>query len=287
MTLQKCKFFGKNVSRINGGHFPFLIYYNQKGMITMPILEVTNVKKTYTARIGAARVEALKNVTFTAEKGEYIAIMGESGSGKTTLLNILAALDKPTGGKVILDGADLSQLKEKETAKFRRDNLGFVFQDFNLLDTFTVRDNILLPLVLMGMSYGEMEKKLLPAAEKLGISALLDKYPYEISGGQKQRTAAARAMITEPKLLLADEPTGALDSKASDELLAVFSKLNSEGQTILMVTHSVKAASHANRVLFIKDGEVFHQLYRGSCGNEEFYKKISDTLTLIASGGAV
>lgn len=287
MTLQKCKFFGKNVSRINGGHFPFLIYYNQKGMITMPILEVTNVKKTYTARIGAARVEALKNVTFTAEKGEYIAIMGESGSGKTTLLNILAALDKPTGGKVILDGADLSQLKEKETAKFRRDNLGFVFQDFNLLDTFTVRDNILLPLVLMGMSYGEMEKKLLPAAEKLGISALLDKYPYEISGGQKQRTAAARAMITEPKLLLADEPTGALDSKASDELLAVFSKLNSEGQTILMVTHSVKAASHANRVLFIKDGEVFHQLYRGGCGNEEFYKKISDTLTLIASGGAV
>ena len=287
MTLQKCKFFGKNVSRINGGHFPFLIYYNQKGMITMPILEVTNVKKTYTARIGAARVKALKNVTFTAEKGEYIAIMGESGSGKTTLLNILAALDKPTGGKVILDGADLSQLKEKETAKFRRDNLGFVFQDFNLLDTFTVRDNILLPLVLMGMSYGEMEKKLLPTAEKLGISALLDKYPYEISGGQKQRTAAARAMITEPKLLLADEPTGALDSKASDELLAVFSKLNSEGQTILMVTHSVKAASHANRVLFIKDGEVFHQLYRGGCGNEEFYKKISDTLTLIASGGAV
>lgn len=287
MTLQKCKFFGKNVSRINGVHFSFLIYYNQKGMITMPILEVTNVKKTYTARIGAARVEALKNVTFTAEKGEYIAIMGESGSGKTTLLNILAALDKPTGGKVILDGADLSQLKEKETAKFRRDNLGFVFQDFNLLDTFTVRDNILLPLVLMGMSYGEMEKKLLPAAEKLGISALLDKYPYEISGGQKQRTAAARAMITEPKLLLADEPTGALDSKASDELLAVFSKLNSEGQTILMVTHSVKAASHANRVLFIKDGEVFHQLYRGGCGNEEFYKKISDTLTLIASGGAV
>ena len=287
MTLQKCKFFGENGSHINGGHFPFLIYYNQKGMITMPILEVTNVKKTYTARIGAARVEALKNVSFTAEKGEYIAIMGESGSGKTTLLNILAALDKPTGGKVILDGADLSQLKEKETAKFRRDNLGFVFQDFNLLDTFTVRDNILLPLVLMGMSYGEMEKKLLPAAEKLGISALLDKYPYEISGGQKQRTAAARAMITEPKLLLADEPTGALDSKASDELLAVFSKLNSEGQTILMVTHSVKAASHANRVLFIKDGEVFHQLYRGGCSNEEFYKKISDTLTLIASGGAV
>lgn len=290
MTLQNCKIFEENVSRINGIHFPFLLYLYQKfrkEMTAMPILEVTNVKKTYTARIGSAKVEALKNVSFTAEKGEYIAIMGESGSGKTTLLNILAALDKPTGGKVLLDGADIAKLKEKETAKFRRDNLGFVFQEFNLLDTFTVRDNILLPLVLMGMSYNEMEKKLMPAAEKLGITHLLDKYPYEISGGQKQRTAAARAMITEPKLLLADEPTGALDSKASDELLAVFSKLNSEGQTIIMVTHSVKAASHANRVLFIKDGEVFHQLYRGNCTNEELYKKISDTLTLIASGGAV
>ena len=256
-------------------------------MITMSMLEVTNVKKTYTSRIGAAKVEALKKVTFTAEKGEYIAVMGESGSGKTTLLNILAALDKPTGGTVMLDGTELSKVKEKETAKFRRDNLGFVFQEFNLLDTFTVRDNILLPLVLMGMSYPEMEKKLMPVAEKLGIAQLLDKYPYEISGGQKQRTAAARAIITEPKLLLADEPTGALDSKASDELLSVFSKLNADGQTILMVTHSVKAASHANRVLFIKDGEVFHQIYRGGCGNEELYKKISDTLTLIAAGGAV
>mgnify|MGYP004559640657 FL=1 len=256
-------------------------------MITMSMLEVTNVKKTYTSRIGAAKVEALKKVTFTAEKGEYIAVMGESGSGKTTLLNILAALDKPTGGTVMLDGTELSKVKEKETAKFRRDNLGFVFQEFNLLDTFTVRDNILLPLVLMGMSYPEMEKKLMPVAEKLVIAQLLDKYPYEISGGQKQRAAAARAIITEPKLLLADEPTGALDSKASDELLSVFSKLNADGQTILMVTHSVKAASHANRVLFIKDGEVFHQIYRGGCGNEELYKKISDTLTLIAAGGAV
>lgn len=256
-------------------------------MITMSMLEVTNVKKTYTSRIGAAKVEALKKVTFTAEKGEYIAVMGESGSGKTTLLNILAALDKPTGGTVVLDGTELSKVKEKETAKFRRDNLGFVFQEFNLLDTFTVRDNILLPLVLMGMNYPEMEKKLMPVAEKLGIAQLLDKYPYEISGGQKQRAAAARAIITEPKLLLADEPTGALDSKASDELLSVFSKLNADGQTILMVTHSVKAASHANRVLFIKDGEVFHQIYRGGCGNEELYKKISDTLTLIAAGGAV
>ncbi len=251
----------------------------------MPILEVSNVKKVYTVRLGSSKVEALKNVTFTAERGEYIAIMGESGSGKTTLLNILAALDKPTGGKVVLDGMDLSSIKEKDIAAFRRDNLGFVFQDFNLLDTFTVRDNVLLPLVLMGESYSQMSEKLGAAARKLGISALLDKYPYEISGGQKQRTAAARAIITEPKMLLADEPTGALDSKASDELLELFSQLNGGGQTILMVTHSVKAASHANRVLFIKDGEVFHQLYRGGCGNEEFYKKISDALTLVVSGG--
>lgn len=254
-------------------------------MITMSMLEVTNVKKTYTSRIGAAKVEALKKVTFTAEKGEYIAVMGESGSGKTTLLNILAALDKPTGGTVMLDGTELSKVKEKETAKFRRDNLGFVFQEFNLLDTFTVRDNILLPLVLMGMSYPEMEKKLMPVAEKLVIAQLLDKYPYEISGGQKQRAAAARAIITEPKLLLADEPTGALDSKASDELLSVFSKLNADGQTILMVTHSVKAASSASRVLFIKDGEVYHQIYKGISGAEEFYAKINDTLTVLVAGG--
>jgi len=253
----------------------------------MPILEVNNVKKVYTGRLGSNKVEALKNVSFTVEKGEYIAIMGESGSGKTTLLNILAALDKPTGGTVLLDGVDLSHIKEKDIAAFRRDNLGFVFQDFNLLDTFTVRDNVLLPLVLMGESYSKMSARLEPVAKELGITRLLDKYPYEISGGQKQRTAAARAIITEPKMLLADEPTGALDSKASDELLALFSQLNGGGQTILMVTHSVKAASHANRVLFIKDGEVFHQIYRGGCGNEELYKRISDTLTVISAGGEV
>ena len=253
----------------------------------MPILEVKNLKKTYMPRFGGNRVEALKNVSFAAEKGEYIAIMGESGSGKTTLLNILAALDKPTGGSVVLDGKDLSAVKESKIAEFRRDNLGFVFQDFNLLDTISVRDNIFLPLVLMGMNYGEMQRRLDPIAKRLGISDLLNKYPYEISGGQKQRTAAARAIITDPKMLLADEPTGALDSKASDEMLRIFSDINSDGQTILMVTHSVKAASHANRVLFIKDGEVFHQIYRGECSNEKLYQKISDTLTLLASGGKV
>ena len=246
----------------------------------MPILEITGLRKTYTTRLGGNRVEALKNVSFTAEPGEYIAIMGESGSGKTTLLNILAALDKPTGGSVILDGMDLAKIKESKLADFRRDNLGFVFQEFNLLDTFTVRDNILLPLVLRGEKYPAMQPKLNSTAELLGISALLDKYPYEISGGQKQRTAAARAMITEPKLLLADEPTGALDSRSSDEL---FAEINRRGQTILMVTHSAKAASRAKRVLFIKDGAVFHQLYRGNCSDDEFYRRITDALTLLSS----
>ena len=249
----------------------------------MPILEITGLRKTYTTRLGGNRVEALKNVSFTAEPGEYIAIMGESGSGKTTLLNILAALDKPTGGSVILDGMDLAKIKESKLADFRRDNLGFVFLEFNLLDTFTVRDNI--PLVLRGEKYPAMQPKLNSTAELLGISALLDKYPYEISGGQKQRTAAARAMITEPKLLLADEPTGALDSRSSDELLALFAEINRRGQTILMVTHSAKAASRAKRVLFIKDGAVFHQLYRGNCSDDEFYRRITDALTLLSSSG--
>ncbi len=251
----------------------------------MSILEVKNVKKTYTTRFGGTKIEALKDVNFEVENGEYIAIMGESGSGKTTLLNIIASLDKPTGGSVKLDGKDFFGIKESQIAEFRRDNLGFVFQDFNLLDTFTLRDNIMLPLVLMGMKYEEMNSRAEAVAEKLGICELLDKYPYEVSGGQKQRAASARAMITKPKLILADEPTGALDSKSSDELLKLFSEINSDGQTILMVTHSVKAASHANRILFIKDGEVFHQIYRGNSTNEELFQKISDSLTLLASGG--
>ncbi len=251
----------------------------------MNILEVNALRKVYTTRLGGNRVEALKNVSFSVNEGEYVAIMGESGSGKTTLLNILAALDKPTSGSVKLAGKELSGIKESGIAAFRRDNLGFVFQDFNLLDTFSLEDNIYLPLVLAGLKHNEMKKRLVPIANQLGITDLLKKYPYEVSGGQKQRAAVARALITEPKIVLADEPTGALDSKASDELLRLFSQINDIGQTILMVTHSVKAASHAGRVLFIKDGEVFHQLYRGSSTNEEFYQKISDTLTLLAIGG--
>ena len=219
------------------------------------------------------------------EWGEYVAIMGESGSGKTTLLNILAALDRPTSGQVLLNGKDLGKISEKDLATFRRENLGFVFQEFNLLDTFSVKDNIVLPLVLNGTNLKEMEKRLHPIAEELGIASLLDKYPYEISGGQKQRVAAARALITDPKLILADEPTGALDSKSTDDLLETFRKINFQGQTILMVTHSVKAASHAGRVLFIRDGEVYHQIYRGNSTNEQLYQKISDTLTVLATGG--
>ncbi len=251
----------------------------------MSILEVNGLKKIYTTRFGGNKVEALKHVTFSVEQGEYVAIMGESGSGKTTLLNILAALDKPTGGTVLLDGKDLSKIKESDISAFRRDNLGFVFQDFNLLDTFSLEDNIYLPLVLAGKRYEEMNRRLIPIAQQLGITDLLKKYPYEVSGGQKQRAAVARALITHPRLVLADEPTGALDSKATDELLRLFREINQNGQTILMVTHSVKAASHAERVLFIKDGEVFHQIYRGNSTNGQLYQKISDTLTLLATGG--
>ncbi|MGM9958815.1 MAG: ABC transporter ATP-binding protein [Erysipelotrichaceae bacterium] len=250
----------------------------------MNILSVNNLSKTYVSRFGSNKVEALKNVSFQVEEGEYVAIMGESGSGKTTLLNILATLDKPSGGRVLLQGKDLSQIKEKDLASFRRDNLGFVFQDFNLLDTFTLEDNIYLPLVLANQKYQDMHQKLMPLAQKLGIDSLLKKYPYEVSGGQKQRCAVARALITNPKLILADEPTGALDSSSSDELLALFSNINTKGQTILMVTHSIKAASNASRVLFIKDGELFHQLYKGSDSNEVFYQKISDALTMALRG---
>ena len=252
----------------------------------MILLDVKNVRKVYTTRFGGNQVEALKDVNFSVEQGEYVAIMGESGSGKSTLLNILAALDKPTEGKVFLKEKDLSKIKEKEMAAFRRNNLGFVFQDFNLLDTFSLKDNIFLPLVLSGTSHKEMERRLLTLADKLGIKNLLEKYPYEVSGGQKQRAAVARAVITQPQLLLADEPTGALDSKAAKELLKLFTSLNQDGQTILMVTHSVKAASTAGRVLFIKDGRVFHQIYKGNLSETQMYQKISDAMTAITAGGA-
>ncbi len=249
------------------------------------LLEVKNLKKIYTTRFGGNQVQALSDINFSVEEGEYVAIMGESGSGKTTLLNILAALDKPTSGTVLLNGKNIVSINGKEIAAFRRDNLGFIFQDFNLLDNFSLKDNILLPLVLEQVPPEEMEPRLMPVAKKLGIHDILQKYPYEVSGGQKQRAAAARALITKPQLILGDEPTGALDSRTTDSLLRLFHEINEEGQTILMVTHSIKAASHANRILFIKDGEVFHQLYRGNLTNQELYGKISDTLTILTAGG--
>jgi len=249
----------------------------------MSLLNVEHLKKTYVGRLGGAQVHALQDVSFTVEQGEFAAIMGESGSGKTTLLNILAALDKPTGGQVFLNMRDIVSLKEKEISAFRRDNLGFVFQDFNLLDTFSVQDNILLPLVLAGMKYPEMRQRLVPIAQMLGIESLLEKYPYEISGGQKQRTAIARAIITQPQLILADEPTGALDSRSAGQIMDIFTQVNAHGQTVLMVTHSVQAASRAGRVLFIKDGQVFHQIYRGAMDDDQMYQSISDTLTVLAT----
>ena len=251
----------------------------------MSILEVNHVQKIYSTRFGGHKVEALADVSFAVEEGEYVAIMGESGSGKTTLLNILAALDKPTNGTVLLGGRDLVSLREKELAAFRRDNLGFVFQDFNLLDTFSLRDNILLPLVLAGKKYQEMVRRLAPLAEALGIQPLLEKYPYEVSGGQKQRCAVARALITQPQIVLADEPTGALDSRAADSLMDLFTKVNAAGQTVLMVTHSTTAASRAGRVLFIRDGRVYHQLYRENRTDGQMYRLITETLTRLTDGG--
>ncbi|AYW45271.1 ABC transporter ATP-binding protein [Tetragenococcus koreensis] len=250
----------------------------------MTLLQVQQLKKVYTNRFGGNKTEALSGISFSVDAGDYIAIMGESGSGKTTLLNILAALDQPTNGKVLLNDQDIGRVSEKNISKFRREHLGFVFQDFNLLDTFSLKDNIFLPLVLSGKKHPEMERKLNPIAEKLGILPLLDKFPYEVSGGQKQRAAVARALIASPELVLADEPTGALDSKSTNELLTLFNQINNEGQTILLVTHSVQAASHAKRVLFIKDGNVFHELHKGEESNDQMLQKISHTLTVLSSG---
>ena len=250
----------------------------------MSLLEIRHLEKTYSTRFGGTKVQALADVNFAVERGEYLAIMGESGAGKTTLLNILAALDRPTGGEVLLNGKDITKISEKAISAFRRDHLGFVFQDFNLLDTFSLKDNIFLLLVLAGTPYHDMEVRLGPIARQLGIVELLEKYPYEVSGGQKQRAAVARALITRPELILADEPTGALDSRSSDSLLRLFGEINAGGQTILMVTHSVRAASHAGRVLFLRDGQVYHQLYRGRLTTEQMFARISDTLTALSGG---
>ncbi len=253
----------------------------------MELLKIQNVKKVYTTKLGLNQCVALKNVSFTVGEGEFMAIMGASGSGKTTLLNIIASLDRPTAGQIFLNGTPFSSVRDRDLSKFRRENLGFVFQEFNLLDTFSIRDNILLPLVLSQVSVKEMEARLQPVAKMLDITPLLDKFPYEVSGGEKQRAAVARAVITDPQIILADEPTGALDSRASVELLQNFARLNREvGRTILMVTHSAMAASYASRVLFIKDGEIFAQLYRGDGDNRAFFDRIVSNLSVLSEGGA-
>ena len=249
----------------------------------MNILELNNVRKVYKTK--NVETVALKDVNFSVEKNEFIAIMGESGSGKTTLLNVISTLDKQTNGKVVLNGKDISTLKESEVAKFRREKLGFVFQDFNLLDIFSNKDNIFLPMVLSDYKPKEMEKRLSEIQGLLGIESFVGKYPYEVSGGQKQRIAIARALITKPDLILADEPTGALDSKSSEMILDLFTKINKLGQTILMVTHSVKAASFSDRVIFIKDGVVFHEIYKGNSNNNEFMQRINESLSVINNRG--
>ena len=251
----------------------------------MVLLDVQHIQKVYQTRFGQNRVTALSDIHFSVEEGEYVAIMGESGSGKTTLLNILATLDRPTKGTVLLNGTDTQTIKERDLAAFRRDALGFVFQDFNLLDTLSVHDNMVLPLVLARKPHQEIAKRVQPIAALLGIEQLLDKYPYEISGGQQQRVAIGRAIIMNPALVLADEPTGALDSKSAARTLDVFADINRQGQTIIMVTHSITAASRANRVLFIKDGMLYHQIFRGNRSDLELFQQISDTLTVMASRG--
>lgn len=251
----------------------------------MVLLDVQHLQKVYQTRFFASQVEALKDIHFTVEKGEYVAIMGESGSGKSTLLNILAMLDKPTQGRVFLNGVDTQTIKNKDASAFRREKLGFVFQDFNLLDTLSVKDNVLLPLVLSRLPIQEMNKRQKEVLDSLDITRLQNKMPYEISGGQQQRVAVARAIITQPEILLADEPTGALDSKSSATLLDIFDQINERGQTLLVVTHSTTAASRAKRVLFIKDGMLYNQIFKGERSTQEMFQLISDTLTLMANRG--
>ena len=251
----------------------------------MSILEVNHIKKVYKTRMGGDEVTALRDVHFSVEPGEFVAIMGESGSGKTTLLNILATLDKPTAGEVLLSGVDMGSIPEKQLAMYRRNNLGFVFQDFNLLDTFSLKDNIMLPLVLSGKTYSEMAPKMMELSRRLSIEKLLEKYPYEVSGGQKQRAAIARALITEPKIILADEPTGALDSHSSQMLLSTIQEMNEQmDATILMVTHDAFSASYANRILFLRDGEIYKEIMKGSSSRKEFFEQILEVLNTLGGG---
>ncbi|MER1986478.1 MAG: ABC transporter ATP-binding protein [Solibacillus sp.] len=247
------------------------------------MLKVQNVSKVYGK--GANTFTALENITFTIEKGEFVGVMGPSGAGKSTLLNVLATIDSPTTGDILIDGTNIAQMKEEQLADFRRDNLGFIFQDYNLLDSLTVRENIVLPLAIAKRPANEISERVEKIAKLFGIGDLLDKYPYQISGGQKQRTASSRALVTEPKLIFADEPTGALDSKSATDLLERLSELNKEQQaTIMMVTHDAYAASFCQRIIFIQDGQASKELFRGTKTRKQFFQMILDELSMI--GGA-
>lgn len=244
------------------------------------ILKVKNVEKYYGNKTSLTK--AINNISFEVEKGEFVAIMGASGSGKTTLLNCISTIDKVTAGEIYVDGENITKLKGNKLNKFRRDKLGFIFQDFNLLDTLTGYENISLSLSIQNVSYKEQKKKIDEIASKLGITKILDKYPYQMSGGEKQRIASARAIITNPSIILADEPTGALDSKSSKQLLNSFEYLNKElNSTILMVTHDAFTASYATRVIFIKDGKIFNELQKGDKSRREFFDDIIDVVTLL------
>jgi putative ABC transport system ATP-binding protein len=250
----------------------------------MEVLNIENLKKVYGSKFGGVKYTALDNIGLKVNAGEFVAIMGPSGSGKTTLLNVISTIDKPTSGTVLIDGKDITKLKEPQLSTFRREKLGFIFQDFNLLDNMTLKENIVLPLALAKAPYDLIEKRLQEITTKLGINEILNKHPYEVSGGQKQRAAAARAIISNPALILADEPTGALDSKSSKELLNALEYLNEKNNaTILMVTHDSFAASFCKRVIFIKDGKLFNEIYKGDTLRKEFYQKLLKVLA--AMGG--
>jgi len=244
------------------------------------VLEVKNIEKYYGNRSNLTK--AIDNISFDVEKGEFVGIMGASGSGKSTLLNVISTIDKVTAGKIIVNGEEITKLKGNKLNKFRREELGFIFQDFNLLDTLTIEENIALILTINKVPEKEIDKKTLEIAEKLGIEEILNKYPYQVSGGQKQRIASARAIITNPQLILADEPTGALDSKSARQLLENFELLNQKmNATILMVTHDAFTASYANRILFIKDGKIFNELTKGNDTRKQFFEKIIEVQTLL------
>ncbi|MDF2999927.1 MAG: transporter related [Bacillota bacterium] len=250
----------------------------------MQIIKVENISKVYGSKKNSNHYTALKNISFEVNQGDFIGVMGSSGSGKTTLLNILGSLDKPTGGRFLMNGSEVGALNRNQLAKHRMENIGFIFQDYNLLETMTLKENIILPLALRGKDIAAIEAKVSSLAENLGISHVIEKYPYEVSGGEQQRAAACRALVNDPKVILADEPTGNLDSKSGKDLLKLLTQINTEfGATILMVTHDVFAASYCRKILFIRDGEIYNELYGGS-DRKQFFDSIINVMSMLGGG---